>query len=115
MVGMQRLTYVSGSFSAHVLRARLHSEGIETELRGPVDGPYLLTVGDMARIEVYVPSDQMDDALLVLLVDEVDAALAAPREWGGTRTTPGPWARGAALASLVAAVAAPLILYLRFV
>ena len=113
MVPMQRLTWVSGSFSAHVLRARLLSEGIEAELRGPVDGPYLLTVGDMARVEVYVPSDQMEDAQLVLLVDEVDAALAAPREWGGTARMPGPWARGAALASLAAAVAAPILLYAR--
>jgi hypothetical protein len=113
MVPMQRLTWVNGSFSAHVLRARLHSEGINAELRGPVDGPYLLTVGDMARVEVYVPQDQMEDAQLVLLVDEVDAALAAPREWGGTATRPGPWARGAALASLAAAVAAPLLLYTR--
>jgi hypothetical protein len=113
MIPMEPLTWVSGSFPAHVLRARLQSEGIEAELRGPVDGPYLLTVGDMARVEVYVPSDQMEDARLVLLVDEVDAALAAPREWGGTRTSPGPWARGAVLASLAAAVAAPLILYAR--
>lgn len=114
MVPMQRLTWVSGSFSAHVLRARLYSEGIDAELRGPVDGPYLLTVGDMARVDVYVPSDQMEDARLVLLVDEVDAALAAPREWGGTTKTPGVWARGAALASLAAAVAAPVVLYARF-
>lgn len=114
MVPMQRLTWVSGSFSAHVLRARLHSEGIDAELRGPVDGPYLLTVGDMARVEVYVPSDQMEDAQLVLLVGEVDAALAAPREWGGTTKKPGPWARGAALAALAAAALAPVVLYVRF-
>src|SRR5262245_11357720 len=51
---MERLTWVSGSFSAHVLNARLRSEGIDAELRGPVDGPYALTVGDLARVEVYV-------------------------------------------------------------
>ena len=62
MVPMQRLTWVSGSFSAHVLRARLCSEGIDAELRGPVDGPYALTVGAMARVDVYVPADQMEDA-----------------------------------------------------
>jgi hypothetical protein len=110
---MKRLTCVSGSFAAHVLRARLYSEGIDAELRGAVDGPYLLTVGDMARVEVYVPSDQMEDAQLVLLVGEVDAALAAPREWGGTTTTPSVWARGAALASLAAAALAPVVLYAR--
>jgi hypothetical protein len=111
---MQRLTWVSGSFSAHVLRARLYSEGIDAELRGPVDGPYALTVGEMARVDVYVPSDQMEDAQLVLLVDEVDAALAAPREWGGTTRAPAVWARGAVLAALVAAATAPVVLYVRF-
>ena len=114
MVRMQYLTWVSGSFSAHVLCARLQSEGIDAVLRGAVDGPYALTVGDMARVDVYVPPDQMEDAQLVLLAAEVDAALAAPREWGGAPRSPGPWARGAALASLAAAVAGPVVLYARF-
>jgi hypothetical protein len=110
---MERLTWVSGSFSAHVLNARLRSEGIDSELRGPVDGPYALTVGDLARVEVYVPADQMDDAELVVLAAEVDDALAAPREWGGPAGTRGPWARGAALAALLASAAAPIVLYAR--
>jgi hypothetical protein len=113
MARMERLTWVSGSFSAHVLCARLHFEGIDAQLRGAVDGPYALTVGDMARVDVYVPQDQMEDAELVLLAGEVDAALAAPREWGGTDESPGLWARGAALASLAAAIAAPVALYAR--
>ena len=115
MERMERLTWVSGSFPAHVLRARLQSEGVDAELRGGVDGPYALTVGDMARVDVYVPADQMEDAQLVLLAGEVDAALAAPREWGGTRTKPGPWARGAAFASLAAAVAGPIVLTARWI
>jgi Putative prokaryotic signal transducing protein len=114
VIPMQRLTWVSGSFRAHVVRARLQSEGIDAELRGAVDGPYLLTVGDMARVDVYVPTDQMEDAQLVLLAGEVDTALAAPREWGGTKKTPSVWARAAALASLGAAIAAPVVLYFRF-
>lgn len=111
---LQRLTSVSGSFSAHVLRARLCSEGIDAELRGPVDGPYALTVGDMARVEVYVPDDQMEDARLVLLAGEVDAALAAPREWGGTPKRPNVWVRVAAVGALVAAALAPIVLYARW-
>ena len=51
----------------------MRSEGIDAELRGPVDGPYALTVGDLARVDVYVPADQMDDAQLVVLAAEVDA------------------------------------------
>src|SRR4029450_708579 len=98
---MQRLTWVSGSFSAHVLSARLRSEGIDAELRGPVGGPYALTVGDLARVEGYVPADPMDDAGLGVLAAEVDDVLSAPREWGGTSRTRGPWARGAAVAALL--------------
>jgi hypothetical protein len=113
MPAMQRVTWVSGSFAAHVLCARLRSEGIEAELRGAVDGPYALTVGDMARVDVYVPPDQMEDAQLVLLAGEVDAALAAPREWSGQPATRGRWARGAAVVALVVAVLAPVVLYAR--
>jgi hypothetical protein len=114
MARMERLTWVSGSFPAHVLRARLHSEGVDAELRGGIDGPYALTVGDMARVDVYVPADQMEDAQLVLLAGEIDAALAAPREWGGTTTTRRAWIRGAAFASLIAALLGPVILYARW-
>ena len=35
----------------------------------------------MARVDVYVPEDQLDDAKYVLLADEVDATLAAPTDW----------------------------------
>jgi hypothetical protein len=78
-----------------------------------VDGPYALTVGDLARVEVYVPADQMDDAQLVVLAAEVDDVLAAPREWGGSTEARGIWARGAAVAALLAAAAAPIVLYAR--
>ena len=64
-----------------MLAARLRSEGIDARLVGAVASTYGLTVGDMARIDVYVPEDQLDDATYVLLADEVDATLAAPTEW----------------------------------
>jgi hypothetical protein len=78
---MERLTWVSGSFAARVLAARLQDEGIDAELRGALDSPYGFTVGDMARIDVYVPHDQAKDAQLVMLAIEVDAAteLSEPR------------------------------------
>jgi hypothetical protein len=78
---MEPLTWVAGAFRAQVLAARLESEGIDAQLRGALASPYGLTVGDMARIDVYVPEDQLDDARYVLLADEVDATLAAPTEW----------------------------------
>jgi hypothetical protein len=63
---------VPGTFRAHVLAARLTDEGFDVELRGALDGQYGLTVGDLARVDVYVPGDQIEDASLVLLVSEVD-------------------------------------------
>jgi hypothetical protein len=80
-VRMAPLTWVAGAFRAQVIAARLKSEGIDARLVGAVANTYGLTVGDMARVDVYVPEDQLDDAKYVLLADEVDATLAAPTEW----------------------------------
>jgi hypothetical protein len=74
MVPMTRLTSVYGSFRARVMAARLTDEGFDVQLRGALDSPYGLTVGEMARVDVYVPDDQFDEASLVLLVAEVDEA-----------------------------------------
>jgi len=111
---MRRLTWVSGSFSAHVLAARLQHEGIDCELRGAVDSPYGLTVGAMARVDVYVPEDQMDDARLVMLVGEVDATLAAPGEWAhaGEDLRPRRWPMWTAVVLLVCAVLVPVLAHL---
>ncbi len=72
VVPMSRLTSLQGTFRAHVLAARLLDEGFDVELRGALDGPYGLTVGDLARVDVYVPGDQIEEASMVLLVTEVD-------------------------------------------
>jgi hypothetical protein len=55
-----------------VLAARLTDEGFDVELRGALAGPYGVTVGELARVDVYVPRDQVEEASLVLLVNEVD-------------------------------------------
>ena len=85
---MTRLITVGGSFAARVLQARLIAEGLTVELRGAVDSPYQFTVGDMSRVDVFVPEDEVADARLVLLVDEVDSVLDLPpqrdRPSGGT-------------------------------
>jgi len=73
-VPMTRLTSVYGSFRARVMAARLSDEGFDVQLRGALDSPYGLTVGEMARVDLYVPDDQFDEASLVLLVAEVDEA-----------------------------------------
>jgi hypothetical protein len=69
---MSRLTSLQGSFRAHVVAARLVDEGFDVELRGALAGPYGLTVGDLAVIDVYVPGDQIEEASIVLLANEVD-------------------------------------------
>jgi hypothetical protein len=105
------LTSVQGSFAAHVLAARLASEGIDVELRGALGGAYGLTVGDMARVDLYVPEEQMDDARLVLLAGEIDAAmdLAGPAP-AGSRGRRWPWV--AAVVLTLAAATAPVLRYL---
>ena len=99
------LTSVHGSFAAHVLAARLTSEGIDVELRGAVDGPYGLTVGDLARVDLFVPDDQIEDARLVLLATAIDDAMTLPEPHAPSAA----WAWVAALVLLVAAIAAPLL------
>ena len=76
---------------------------------GAVDGPYHLTVGDMARVDVFVPDDQLDDARLVMLATEVDQVLAAPREWGAPTRRSRRWLLWVALALLVVAVIGPVL------
>jgi hypothetical protein len=72
---------------------------------------YGLTVGDMARVDVYVPEDQLDDARYVLLAGEVDAALAAPSEWWDAGAEPhrrARWPWWVAFALLAVAVLGPV-------
>jgi hypothetical protein len=110
MPPLAALTTVHGAFTAHVLAARLQSEGIDVELRGAVGSPYGLTVGDMARVDLYVPEDQMDDARLVLLASEIDSVMALPDPAVEDRPAPmATWAWVGAALLLVAAVAAPLL------
>jgi hypothetical protein len=112
VIPMQPLTWVSGSFSAHLLAARLRSEGIDVELRGAVNASYGLTMGAMARIDLYVPEDQLDDARLVMLASEVDAAMAAPQEWAGADQPPTRrWPLWVALGLLLMVGVAPILLY----
>lgn len=110
MVPLCALTWVSGSFSAHALAARLQSEGIDVQFRG-ADGPYGLTVGAMARVDLFVPEDQLEDARLVMLASEVDQVLAAPREWAGdeTRRFRRRWPLWVALVLLLLVAVTPLL------
>jgi len=116
---------VHGTFLAHVLAARLASEGIDVELRGALGGAYGLTVGDIARVDLYVPVEQVDDARLVLLASEIDAAMDLPDvqadgfghpdlrrdPWGDPVGRGRSWPWVVTLVLIVAAVAAPVLRY----
>jgi hypothetical protein len=104
---MERLTSVCGSFEARVLAARLCDEGIDAQLRGALDSPYGFTVGDMARVDVYVPADQAEDAQYVLLATAVDAATELPEPRSGVR--PPTWPFWIVLAAVVLTALAPLV------
>lgn len=109
MVPMRRVTGVHGSFRAHVLAARFAAEGIDVQLRGPLDSQYALTVGALARVEVWVPEDQMADAEYLLLSAEVDEALAAPAAWAGPARGARRTLRWVAVVVLAVAVVVPLL------
>ena len=114
---LTQVTTVNGAFRARVLKARLESCGIDARLSGAFDGVYGLTVGDMARVDVYVPEEQLDDARYILLAGEVDAALAAPSEWWDAGVEPrrrARWPWWVAIALLTVALLGPLLgLYVR--
>ncbi len=61
---------------AHLLGARLEAEGIESRLRGEALGPYRLNVGAMAVTEIWIPERALEEARLVLLAAEADAAVS---------------------------------------
>ena len=111
---MRRLTSVYGSFRARVVAARLEFEGFDVELRGALDGPYRLTVGEMARVDLYVPEEQLDEASLALLVAEVDEAdeiLDDDRPPVRARPVPAAWVVAAVIFVLIAG---PIALVLRW-
>jgi hypothetical protein len=108
VVPLTHLTTVHGAFAARVLQARLADEGIESRLRGPVDSPYGFTVGELARIDVYVPTEAADDAAYVMLVAAVDDATDLPEPRFGRRTR---WTALAALLVVVVAAVSPAVRY----
>lgn len=60
------LTSTGDRLAAQILAARLASEGVFSHLRGEAFGPYPLTVGSMAEIEIWVPEPLAEEARLIL-------------------------------------------------
>jgi len=65
---MVHLTSVHDPFHARVIAARLGSDGILTELRGNLAGPYPVP----GEVQVYVDRDDLGVARELLLADEVE-------------------------------------------
>lgn len=70
---MVRLATVTSSFHARVIAARVGAEGMVTELRGNLDGPY-----PMGEVHVYVAEDDLPSAQELLMADEVESAFENP-------------------------------------
>lgn len=80
---MEHLISVHDAFHARVIAARLGSDGILTELRGAVDGPYPVR----GEVRVYVGTEDFPVARQLLLADEVEAIFDDPPvPEGATRT-----------------------------
>ncbi len=75
---MVRLATVNSSFHARVIAARVGSEGIPTELRGNIDGPY-----PMGDVHVFVTEDDLPTAQELLMADEVESAFDDDDAGGG--------------------------------
>ncbi|HET6794355.1 MAG TPA: hypothetical protein VFH45_07945 [Acidimicrobiales bacterium] len=73
---MTHLTTATGEFHARVLAARLGSDGICTELRGPMGGPYPLG----GPVQVLVSEDDLEPARELLAADATEAVLAGQVE-----------------------------------
>ena len=85
---MRRLITVGSGFEAQVIAARLRVEGIASQLRGGVDGPY-----PIGPVHVLVPADDLPLASAVLLESEVEAVFDdSDARLQGTRSRRPPWA-----------------------
>ncbi len=82
---MVHLRTVPDVFHARVIAARLGADGILTELRGAVGGPY-----PIGTVSVWVTPDDEEIACDLLLADELEAAFdEVPEGWApaGARRT----------------------------
>ena len=72
---------MADTFHARVIAARLGSDGILTELRRAVDGPY----PGIGEVQIYVCADDLAVARELLLADEVESAFDADNDEGEGR------------------------------
>ena len=94
---MVRLTTVTSTFHARVIAARIGAEGVVTQLRGNVDGPY-----PMGNVHVYVAEEDLPVAQELLLADEVESAFEDADDGHDAYTYPAVWMVFGAVIALTA-------------
>jgi len=65
--------------AARIAVALLEAEGLEARLHGEALGPYRLTVGDMAVVQIWVRESRLAEAGRILVDAEVEDLLGPPR------------------------------------
>ena len=60
------LAVVGDPATANLLGALLRSEGIAVRMHGETYGPYPVSVGGLAQVEVWVAADRLADARVIL-------------------------------------------------
>jgi hypothetical protein len=101
---MVHVRTVRSTFHAQLIAARLGADGVLTELRGNVGGPY-----PIGETSVWVPADEADTARALLLADEMEAPAGGGGEAGARARRARRVAAGAGLIAVaMGAVAAHL-------
>jgi len=60
------LTKIGDPAEANILAAMLRSEGVPVRLHGESFGPYPVSIGELAEVEVWVGADHLEAARAVL-------------------------------------------------
>ena len=106
VVRMVHVRTVPTAFHARVIEARLGAEGIVTQLRGNVGGPY--PIGD---VSVWVGEDDAGAATELLLADEIEAAFTPHPDDEEPMTGRRPFAFGLTRRQLLAVAGLLVILW----
>lgn len=103
---MVHLRTVHTAFHAQVIAARLGADGIVTQLKGSVSGPY--PIGD---VSVWVVEEDAESARELLLADEVEAAFDLPDDDEAGRRARRPIVLGLTRAQLLAVFGIVVLLW----
>jgi hypothetical protein len=66
------LAVIGDPAAANLLGALLRSEGIPVRMHGETYGPYPVSVGGLAQVEVWVAADRLADARAILEASRSD-------------------------------------------